>query len=120
MGSLSKGFLILDVENGKILNSEMRENTFTNHFNHKLDNEIHHNHEHGSGEGEHHGHRVLAEGLKDCEYIVSHGMGRRLGEDIISFGIKPFVTVELNAKVAAINLEQGRLKTNDDLICQNH
>ena len=111
-----RGFLVLDVENGKIIKKEYRENSFTNHFNLKHSEGDHH-HTHQRGHGSNDGHKRLAEGIKDCEYLVSHGMGRRLVEDIESLGIKTMVTVELNAETAAINLELGKLKHDDDLIC---
>ena len=111
-----RGFLIFDVENGKIVNREIRENSFTNHFNRKQDVRDHH-HAGGRGHGGNDGHRRLAEGLKDCEYLLSHGMGRKLVEDINSVGIKTILTAESKAETAAINLELGKLKSEDNLIC---
>jgi len=111
-----KGFLILDVEKGQIVNKEHRENTFTNHFNQNKNSGDHH-HGHGRGHGSNDGHKRLAEGLKDCEYLISHGMGRKLVEDFKEQGIKTLVTVELNAEKAAISLEEGELKNDNNLIC---
>ena len=111
-----RGFVVFDVENGKILNKEMRKNSFTNHFNRIHDSDRHqHSHERGHGSGN--GHKRLAEGLKDCNYLVSRGMGRRLIEDIESNGIQTVVTTEMNAETAAISLESGRIKHDDNLIC---
>lgn len=111
-----RGFLIFDVESGKIVNKEIRENSFTNHFNR---NEHGEGHQHGLGRGfgGNDGHKRLADGLKDCEYLVSHGMGRKLVEDFNSVGIKTIVTVERNAETAATNLELGKLRKDDNLIC---
>ena len=111
-----RGFLILDVENGKVTNKEVRQNVFTNHFNGNNGSGDHH-HGRGSGHGTNDGHKRLAEGLKDCEYLISHGMGRKLVEDFQSHGIKTLVTVELDAERAAINLANGKLRTDNDLIC---
>ena len=111
-----RGFIIFDVEDGQIINKEIRENSFTNHFNRRhSDGEHHHSPDRGHGSAD--GHQRLAEGIKDCDYLVSHGMGRRLIEDIESLGIKTLVTVELDAETAAINLESGKLKQNDSGIC---
>jgi predicted Fe-Mo cluster-binding NifX family protein len=110
-----KGFLIFDVENGKIFKKEIRENSFTDHFNRKHNDRNHHTQ--GRGHGSNDGHKRLAEGIKDCDYLVSHGMGRRLVEDLESLDIKTLVTIELDAECAAINLELGKLKHNNNLIC---
>ena len=112
-----QGFLIIDVENGEILKKEIRKNSFTDHaIGNKEENN--HGNGHGGGHGNNDGHKRLAEGLKDCKYLISHGMGWKLVEDIKSFGIEPLVTSETNAELASILLEQGKLKMSDHLICR--
>ncbi|MCW8848736.1 MAG: NifB/NifX family molybdenum-iron cluster-binding protein [Melioribacteraceae bacterium] len=108
-----RAFLILDVENGEVLNKEIRKNSFTDHALGVKDQS-----HHGNGHGNNDGHKRLAEGLKDCKYLISHGMGWKLVEDIKSFGIEPLVTSEINAERAAILLEEGKLKMRDNLICR--
>lgn len=110
-------FLIIDVENGEILKKEIRKNSFTDHSIGKNEKSNHGN-GHGGGHGNNDGHKRLAEGLKDCKYLISHGMGWKLVEDIKSFGIEPLVTSETNAEQAAIMLEEGKLKMKDNLICR--
>ncbi len=110
-------FVIFDVENGTILKKEVRKNSFTDHFFGKKD-ESKHDNGHGGGHGNNDGHKRLAEGLKDCQYLISHGMGWKLVEEIKSFGIEPLVTSEINAEQAAIMLEAGNLKMRDNLICR--
>ena len=51
------------------------------------------------------------------DYLISQGMGRKLVEDIQDQGIKPIITVELNAEEAALKLEKGTIKTDNNLIC---
>ena len=109
--------LIIDVENGEILKKEIRKNSFTDHSIGKNEKSNHGN-GHGGGHGNNDGHKRLAEGLKDCKYLISHGMGWKLVEDIKSFGIEPLVTSETNAEQAAIMLEEGKLKMKDNLICR--
>ena len=112
-----KGFLIIDVENGEILKKEIRKNSFTDHALSKTEGN-NHGYNHGGGHGNNDGHKRLAEGLIDCKYLISHGMGWKLVEDIKSFGIEPLVTTESNVEIAAITLEQGKLKMVDNLICR--
>lgn len=107
-------FLIFDVVDGEVLKKEIRKNSFTDHVL-GLHEDGHNGH--GNGHGNNEGHKRLASGLKDCQYLISHGMGWRLVEDLKSFGIEPLVTSELDAKTAVIKLEEGTLKTNDNLIC---
>lgn len=64
-------FVIVDIEEKAVTTLAYRPNTFTGHT---------------TGEGqaphEHHGHGSLLSALKDCQVIISHGMGRRLYEDL--------------------------------------
>lgn len=112
-----RGFLIIDVENGEILRKEVRKNSFTDHVLEKPE-ESKHSSGHGAGHGNNDGHKRLADGLKDCKYLISHGMGWKLVEDLKTLGIESIVTSELNAETAAIRLEEGKLKMIDDLICR--
>lgn len=110
------GFLVYDIEKGEVVSIEERKNSFTNH---SMGGNEHHSHlQHGSGHGSNDGHKRLAEGLKDCKYLISHGMGRRLVEEIKIFGITPLVTSEMNAELAAVKLEQGDLKMEEKFICR--
>lgn len=111
------GFLIIDVENGEILRKEVRKNSFTDHVLGKPE-ESKHSSGHGGGHGNNDGHKRLADGLKDCKYLISHGMGWKLVEDLKILGIESIVTSELSAETASIRLEEGKLKMIDDLICR--
>jgi len=106
-----KGFLIFTVENGEIKNKEIRENVFTNHGKGRG------HHQEGKIEG-HHSHGILASGLNDCGFLITHGAGWRLVEDLKKEGIKPVLTREIDAEKAAVKLEKGELIIDDDLICK--
>lgn len=108
------GFLVYDVENGKILNTEKRENNFTNHGKGHSHGH-HHNHEHGKS-----GHERLAEALSDCSHLICHGAGWRLVEDLKSKNIELVLTRESDAMSAAIKLEKGDLVIDEDLTCHSH
>jgi predicted Fe-Mo cluster-binding NifX family protein len=114
-----RGFLIYDVGKDKILKKEYRINSFTSHARGKHGS--HHSDEPGKEELHRaDSHKNLAEGLKDCQYLISHGMGRRLVDDLSRYNIKPIITSELNPDLAVIKLLQGRLENVEDLICQGH
>jgi predicted Fe-Mo cluster-binding NifX family protein len=117
----SPRFAIYEIEDGNIVGTTMRENTFTRHFRegHHHDNDEHngHHHAHGQhrpGEGDHHGHRSIAEGLGDCDVVISRGMGRRAWEDLRAAGIEMIVTDESDVEKAVLMYLQGNLKDQTD------
>lgn len=110
------GFLIYNVENGKIISEEIRENNFTNHgrgASHEHGHE--HNHEHGKS-----GHAKLAEGINDCSHLICHGAGWRLAKDLKAENIELVLTRETNAKSSAKKLENGELIIDQTLTCHSH
>lgn len=98
----TRGFVIFEIENGEIKDRKYIPNTFTGHArgSHHL--------------GTHHydSHAAIIENLKDCKAVISHGMGRRLYDDLTSAGVEVYVTnetdvdraVELYIKGELINL----------------
>ncbi len=109
-----RAFIVYNIEEGKITNKEIRENTFT----HQAAGQQ--NHEHHNGEGHHHGHQNLIDALKDCSYLLFQGGGWRLIEDLKANNIKPFLTTESIAEVAVEKLLKGELKEESDLTCYSH
>ena len=105
------GFLVVEVENGEIKNTEERTNTFTNH---KREGENHHHH--GSG----HGHARLAEGLKDCGYLICSAAGKRLINDLNSSGIEVIFTDEMSCLEAAKSFSVGELNILEKSGCNGH
>ena len=99
-------FAIFEIENGKIINQSMRQNTFTGHFRGHHEGHQHGEHHHGSGDP--HSHDSVAEGLGDCAVVISHGMGRRAWEDLRARGIEMIVTDETEvAKAVQMYLAGG-------------
>lgn len=85
----TRGFLIYDIEGGEIRNREYIENTFTGHARGLSD----------AGHGvDRHG--PILEALKGCEAVISHGMGRRIYDDLRNAGISAYVVNETDADVA--------------------
>jgi predicted Fe-Mo cluster-binding NifX family protein len=110
-----RAFIIFNIEDNKIVNTEIRENTFTHHVMGQ-----NHNHEHHHGEGERHGHENLVDALKDCTYLLFQGGGWRLIEDLKANNIKPFLTSEKIAQTAVEKLLKGELKEEENLTCNQH
>jgi len=87
-----RAFMIYEIDSGKVISKELRENQFTNH---RMRGAHHH---HGDGEahkGQGHGrhtHEHLINGLKDCSYLVSSGGGWRVVEDLKQHNISTLFT----------------------------
>jgi len=108
-------FAIYDINGETIKRKEVRENTFTHHRMEKSQN-----HEHHHGEGQHHGHENLIEGLKDCSVLLFSGGGWRLIEDLEKHNIKPFLTEEADIEIAVRKFAKGELAENKELTCHRH
>ncbi len=105
----TNGFVVVDLENGRITNQEYRKNDFTGHMrglegnNHQPDR-----------------HAPILDALKDCDIIVSRGMGRRLISDLKIAGKEIYLTEE-EYVARAINLYvDGILDNNTVLGCDHN
>ncbi|MDT3695335.1 MAG: NifB/NifX family molybdenum-iron cluster-binding protein [Ignavibacterium sp.] len=110
-----KGFLVFETENNKIVNKEIRTNTFTHHRQHE-----HNHHEQHHAQKHEHSHHSLIEGLNDCEVLIFNHGGWRLIEDLKANNIKPILTDEVLAEDAVRKYIDGALVINEDNICQGH
>ncbi len=102
----TKGFVIFDVEGKEIKSREYLSNTFTGHAMGL----------HESGSHHHNSHSLILEALKDVKVVISHGMGRRLYDDLKSTGIDVYVTEETDVDKAVNLLLDGELTNIEDLL----
>jgi predicted Fe-Mo cluster-binding NifX family protein len=100
----ARGFVIVEVEDGKLKNKRYVPNTFTGHAM-----GLHHG-------GEHHGHENIIAALSDCEVIISHGMGKRLYDDLTRAGKQVYVTDETQVDKAIELYLNGKLKNVSELL----
>ncbi len=100
-------FAIYEIENDQIVNKEKRQNTFTGHFSGGQHRE---HSQHGHGRGDAQGHQTVAEGLKDCTTVISHGMGLKAWEDLRAKGIEMIVTDETDIENAIEMYLAGELE----------
>jgi len=114
-----RGFAVFEIDDGKILNKEARENLFTNHRRGGA-------HHHGEGEGHggqghgRHSHEHLINGLKDCSYLISSGGGWRVVEDLKQHKITTVFTNEEFIDDAVNKFIKGELKNESDLVCDHN
>jgi predicted Fe-Mo cluster-binding NifX family protein len=108
----ARGFLIVELRNKDVVSREYRSNVFTGHARGL-------NGQHGHNHDDRHG--PILDALKDCNIVVSHGMGRRIYEDLIVGGIAPFITNETEIDQALALFNEGRLDNVPHLACdQGH
>jgi len=77
------GFVIFDIQNDKIISKSYRENIGKN-----------------SGECGSCNHSAMINNIKDCDVVISYGMGQRIYSDLIKNKITPLVTEEDNVEEA--------------------
>jgi len=104
----TRGFVIFDVDDGKIVGSEYRPNTFTGHARgmegtgHELDR-----------------HGPILSALRDCKVVISHGMGRRIYDDLKQANIEVFITEETDVAKALELYITGNLIDRPELGCDH-
>jgi predicted Fe-Mo cluster-binding NifX family protein len=113
----SRYFVIFDIEDGKVIGRENRENTFTAHAR----GECHDGqHEQGAGHG-HHSHAGIVNALYDCEAVLCYGMGWRAAEDLKAAGIKACILTEDCTMEQAVQAYiDGKLQPSEEAYCRCH
>lgn len=85
-------YLVVTVEEGVVVQREMRNKLGHNHFS-SQDQDVHaHNERHGFDPGSHDKHKSMAETIADCEAIICGGMGAGAYESMRQLNIRPVVT----------------------------
>lgn len=102
------GFAIYEIENNKVQSEEFRPNTFTGHAR-GLEHAGHHIDRHGP---------VLA-ALADCVVVISHGMGRRLYNDLSAAGIQAIITDKIDVQGAMEAYLNGQLEDHPERGCHH-
>lgn len=110
----SSCFLIFEIEGGKVVGREVRDNDFTAHAKGECKGETHHDHPSDS-------HASIVEALRDCKAVICYGMGARAAEALNRQGIHPYILSERCTPEAAVGLfVEGKLGTPDQSFCRCH
>jgi predicted Fe-Mo cluster-binding NifX family protein len=115
-----KSFIIYEIANGKVIDKEVRQNTFTHHAQRK--------HHHGGGNvqgnghggGHHHSHTALVDNLKDCKTLIFQSAGQPLIQSLKEGNIIPFLTNERMADEAVEKYLNGELIESSENACSSH
>jgi len=87
----AKYYEVLFIEYGKVVKRERRNKMGHQNFAHE---EHHHQsgEKHGFDDASHNTHKCMAEAIKDCEIVLTRGMGVGAYNSLLQFNIKPIVT----------------------------
>jgi len=91
------GFVIFEIQDNKIINKGYRDNIGKN-----------------SGECGSCNHSIMINNIKDCEVVISYGMGQRIYADLIKNKITPLVTEEDNVENALTKFLKNKLINRKD------
>ena len=103
----TKGFVIVEIEDGKVANRDFRQNTFSMH----MQPGSHTHGEHG------HSHGAIMEALADCSVVLARGMGRRIYDDLRGAGIESVITDESEVNRAIDSFIAGTLADSPEKGC---
>jgi predicted Fe-Mo cluster-binding NifX family protein len=85
-------YLVATVEDGKILERQLRDKPGHNQFASQGHGAGHHAGQHGQNTESHNKHVQMAEAISDCEALLCGGMGMGAFQSMQTLGIKPVVT----------------------------
>jgi predicted Fe-Mo cluster-binding NifX family protein len=96
-------YLVVTIENGQIVNRELRNKLGHAHFSSQPHSQAHSGQHHGMDAGSHNKHVEMAQAIADCEALLARGMGMGAYESLKVLGIKPILTdiTEIDQAVSA-------------------
>lgn len=121
----SKGFVIVNVKQDKVVDKVYINNTFTHHSHESnqassrdIDSaklHLHHEHKH-----EHkHSHEGIFKAIGDCDIVIAGGMGKRLYQEFMDKKVQVFISKEKDVDKALQMYLNNTLDSNTDLCCEH-
>lgn len=102
-------YLVVSVENGLIVNRELRDKMGHAHFAREPHEPEQPGQPHGMGPAAEHRHARMAEAIADCEALLCGGMGAGAYESMRARGIRPVVTDIESVDEAVLAYVDGRI-----------
>lgn len=109
-------YLVVTIEEGKIVNREMREKLGHNQFHDQAHAEESHGLSHGLDAGSHHKHASMAQAIADCKALLCGGMGMGAYESMRQLNIQPVVTDLSDIDSAVQAFIDGKLVDHTELL----
>jgi predicted Fe-Mo cluster-binding NifX family protein len=102
-------YLVSTVENGQIIEQELRDKLGHAHFVNQPHSEEQPGQSHGMDPASHNRHLQMAETITDCEALLCRGMGMGAYESMKVRGIRPVVTDIASIDEAVMAYVQGNI-----------
>lgn len=109
-------YMVLTIEEGKIIAREMREKIGHQHFKSEPHELSHDDPNHGKDADSHKKHTSMAEAIADCKVVLCGGMGMGAYESMRQLNIQPIVTVLRDVEAAAQAFIDGKLVDHTELL----
>ncbi len=109
-------YQVLSIEEGKIVNREMRNKLGHSHFHNQDHAEEQPGAGHGMDAGSHNKHTSMAETISDCTAILCGGMGMGAYESMRRLNIQPVVTDKADIDEAVNAYIEGKLIDHTELL----
>lgn len=109
-------YLVLTIEEGKIINRELRDKLGHNQLHDQAHTEEHDAAGHGMDSGSHDKHVSMAEAIADCKVLLCGGMGMGAYESMRRLNIQPVVTDLCDIEAAAQAFIDGKLIDHTELL----
>lgn len=109
-------YLVLTIEDGKVVNREMRDKIGHSHFPNQAHTEETQASGHGMDIASHNKHVSMAEVISDCEALLCGGMGMGAYESMRSLNIHPIVTDIRDIDTAVQAYIDGKLVNHTELL----
>jgi predicted Fe-Mo cluster-binding NifX family protein len=107
-------YLVVTVENGEIVGSEMREKFGHAHFMNQPHEAEKPGQPHGMDPASHNKHMMMSEVILDCEALLCGGMGMGAYQSMVIRGIKPVVTDIEDIAQAVMAYVDGKIEDRVD------
>jgi predicted Fe-Mo cluster-binding NifX family protein len=102
-------YLVLTVEDGQIIDRELREKLGHTHFHNQAHQPEAPGQPHGMGAASHNKHVQMSQVISDCQALLCGGMGRGAYESMLALNIKPVVTEFDNIEKAVMAYVDGKI-----------
>jgi predicted Fe-Mo cluster-binding NifX family protein len=107
-------YLVATVENGAIVNREMRDKLGHAHFANETHEDDQPGQPHGFGPAAQNRHVQMAEAIADCQALLCGGMGAGAYQSMAERGITPVVTEIASIDEAVMAYVEGRIVDRTD------
>ena len=109
-------YLVLTIEEGKVVNRETRDKVGHNQFSSHRHGEEHHHDEHGFDPAAQDRHTRMAEAISDCKAVICGGMGMGAYERMRRLEIQPVVTDFRDIDEAVQAFIDGKLVDHTEML----